>query len=1136
MPVQTITTKLALDGEAAFKREMSAVNASLRAIRSELKLSEAQFRGQETSVAALTDRDRLLRQEIEQQTAKVQALEQAMRDAAAAYGETDRRTADFRGQLARARADLINMNSALNENGAALREAQDRLARAIETPQSAVDGLVSAVRETQAGAAGASEAMDGLGTASAGLAPSIGSLSSLLGPVVLGKALKETAALLKDCTDASMDFESAMAGIQKVTKMSEEDLGDMAEEIKAMSTQIPATTGEIAAVVEASARLGVAREALLDFSRVMLDLGESSDMGAEEAATALARFANIAGTSAEDFERLGSTIVALGNNMATSESEITNMASRLASAGTLAGLSEAQIMALSAAMTAVGIEAEAGGTAMTQTLAAMEKAVTGGGDKLSQFARIAGMSAQTFSAAWRDDPITAIQAFIGGLSRLDEAGESATLILDELGLSGVRQSNMLKSLALASGELDRALDLASTAWAENTELAETAAARYETAESRTAMLKNSVDNLKIAVGDMFIPVLVDLADAGTKAFSWLADAENRVGSFSQALAGVSRSRHEQTEGFLELADAAEASAGAAEQAEDAAEGLAASSETVASGAQRMGSTVENARAEVDAIAVSEEEAGTAAEDLGASMEETGQAIEAAGEAAAATQAELEAMEKATVTLYGAADTLSKALKEQTETGSLSVKTALDLIDAGYGAALAVDTETGAVTLNRERYVELTAAKIDDQIAALETQRQAQITAAKLEAEALAALGGGRAYYELAAAKLYAEKSDTTAIDVQIANLERLRGTIGQVSGGVVNASGKVKTQAQRDLEEYKRIKAELDHLKAVSLVDEHSYYQQLAEARDKYLTAEDNVSEYRKVTEQIYKYDKSLVEREVELWEEQSESLLDQLEDRAKAVTAAQDRMEDKLSGYGDLFTVKDDRMGLESLQKQIDAIDRYEAALESLRGRGVSESLMDEVLGMDVDRATEYANKLLAMSESQWEQYNGQWEEKQRRSAEVAEKFFKDQMAALENEYVGKLGSALDNLTDTSFDSGVDTAQGLINGLASMEEALYAKAYSMAGEVARILRIPSNAEVASYLGAAAIQEPPAGVTAQDLRDTGAALVNGMQAAAAVPSGDLKVTFNVNGKEFYTETIEDFRAVNRANPEVMDDK
>lgn len=1087
MAVRTITTKLALDGEAQFKQAMTSVNGAMRTLKSEMALVEVQFKGQVNTLEVLTAKDRLLNDQVEQQREKIRTLNAILEQSVKIYGEESRVTDNYRQQLNRAEAALINMNRAVDENSKYLKEAQDS---ADHTAKS----------------------IDGFGIAVKGAGGGMGQMVSVLKSTGAAVVLWEIAADFQASTDASMEFETAMAGVNKVAKMSDAELAGMETAIKQLSTSMPATTTEIAQVVEASLRLGIAKESVMGFAATMLDLGNVSDLSSAAAATALARFANIAGTAAEDYSRLGSTIVALGNNFATSESEITNMASRLVSAGTLAGLTEAQIMGLAAALSSVGIEAEAGGTAMTQTLAAMEKAVTSGGTKLEQFARIAGMSSQSFSEAWKNDPVTAIQAFIGGLGRLDEQGESATLVLDELGLSGVRQSNMLKSLALAYETLDAAMATANQAWAENTELSATAGEMYDTAESKAIKFENAINNLRIEIGDMFVPVLNQMAEAGTKAISWMVDLdETKMGPVSQALASASRSRHEQASSILNLEQATEAYTAAAEEEAAVAEQLAASTEEVAEGTKNVGEATREAT----------------------------QAVEEAQAQFDAVQEQTEALTKGTLELSGAQDTLAKALKEQTEAGSLSVETAMSLIDAGYGAALAIDQETGAVTLNKDRYVELASAKINDQIASLETQRQSQITAAKVAAEAMAALGGGRAYYEMAAAKLYAEKSDTSAIDVQIANLERLRDNLGSVSVEVVSTSKRAKTQAELDLEAYKQIKAELDHSKAVNLVDEREYFRQLAEARDRYLTDEENVSEYRRITEQIYKYDKSLVENEIGLWEEQSEKLIDQLEDRADAVRAEQDKMEDKLSGYGELFTVKNDRMIIEDPQKGLDAIDAYADALEGLRTRGVSESLLDEVLAMNVDSATQYANQLLSKSDKEWERYNQLWDEKQVRAAQVAEQFFKDQMDDLGGEYTDKLGSALDALTGTSFESGVDTAQGLINGLTSMEAELYAKAHSMAEEVARILtpRIPSNAELAASMSTERIAEPSPGVTRQDLRETMSATVNGMQTAAAgAGAGDLNIILRVNGKDFYTETIEDFRSVDRANPEVMDDK
>lgn len=336
-------------------------------------------------------------------------------------------------------------------------------------------------------------------------------------------ALKEIYEYFASCAQASMDFESSITGVAKTTDLTDEELAAMSDSIKALSTEIPATTDEIAAVAEVAGQLGIQKDVLLDFTEIMTMLGTATNMTADEAATALARFVNITGMSTDNYGRLGSVIVDLGNNFATTESEIVAMGTRLASAGKLAGLTEPEIMALAAAMSSVGIEAEAGGTAMTQTLNAIEKAVAKGGDDLSEFARIAGMSSEEFSAAWKNDAMSALTSFIGGLGKLDEQGESTVLVLEDLGLTGIRQSNMLKSLGLAADQMTSAVDTANTAWQQNTALTNEANKRYATAQSRLTMMQNAYNNLKVAIGDAYTPALSEAYGVGTKVLNGITD-------------------------------------------------------------------------------------------------------------------------------------------------------------------------------------------------------------------------------------------------------------------------------------------------------------------------------------------------------------------------------------------------------------------------------------------------------------------------------------------------------------------------------------------------------------------------------------------------------------------------------------
>lgn len=313
---------------------------------------------------------------------------------------------------------------------------------------------------------------------------------------------------------AAVDWESAFTGVQKTVDATSEEYAQLAENIQQMATETASSANEIAGVMEIAGQLGISGvENLTNFTRTMVELGDTTNLSAEEAATALARFMNITGESTSNVDKIGSAIVDLGNNFATSESEITEMATRLASAGTIAGMSSTDILALSAAMSSVGIQAEAGGTAMTQTLTAMTAAVAnfeaGSTDDLEAIANVANMSAQDFADAWNTQPVQAVQAFISGLGALDEKGENATLVLDELGMSGVRQSNMLKSLALASDVLTDAIDKSNEAYEENTALSDEAELRYGTMASQLSQLKASLTEVAVELGQILMPYIKD---------------------------------------------------------------------------------------------------------------------------------------------------------------------------------------------------------------------------------------------------------------------------------------------------------------------------------------------------------------------------------------------------------------------------------------------------------------------------------------------------------------------------------------------------------------------------------------------------------------------------------------------------
>ncbi len=551
---RTISTRYAIDGEAQYRQAIAAINAELKKNASALDLVQSQYKANANSMEALTAKQKALtdlqatqankvkeldaayknaqaavdsyKDKKDELTQKIAANEEALEKLKQAEGDTTEEqkklieeTEKLKKELEKNEAKLQAAEKGANNWQTSLNKAQTELNKTADEIRKTDKYLDEARNSTDRCA----KSIDKFGNDTRVTKESVDSLSAALSSVGLAAALKQVADGFIACIEASNRFESAITGVEKTTDLTDEELAGMAESLKDLSGTIPMAAADLAKITENAGQLGIAKDYLVAFTGVMADLGVATNLSGEQAAQTFAKFANITNMAQKDFGRLGSTVVALGNNFATTEADIANMAIRLASGATMAKLTEPEILALATAMSSVGIEAEAGGTAMTQTLTAIEKAVSGGAETLQDFARIAGMTSDEFSVKWKTTPIEAIQAFLTGLGKLESQGESATLVLDEMGLSGIKQSNMLKSLSLASDLVAKSVNLSNKAWAENTALTKEAQLRYSTTESRLQLLDNAFERVKITVGNQLNPALNQLIDAGTGALDWIND-------------------------------------------------------------------------------------------------------------------------------------------------------------------------------------------------------------------------------------------------------------------------------------------------------------------------------------------------------------------------------------------------------------------------------------------------------------------------------------------------------------------------------------------------------------------------------------------------------------------------------------
>lgn len=395
------------------------------------------------------------------------------------------------------------------------------------------------------------------------------------------KALIASAGVItfaKKSHDAYMEYESALAGVAKTTDMTDRQLEAYGEKMKQLSEDtLPQTAAELLSVSEAGGQLGIELNALAGFTETVTRLNDSTNLGLEQGATTLARFANITRMSQQDFDRLGSAIVDVGNNTATTEAEIMDMAMRLAAAGSDAGMSQAEIVGLSGAMSSMGLKAEMGGSAMSKLIINMRMAAEGGtkvtdvmegtgkslrdleliqshngklfgeiaqdfdmtkkelsglikqGRDLENFAKVTGQTGEEFAKAFGEDAAGTLESFVSGLAELQDQGTDASVVLDEMGIKEVRLRDTILRLAQGHTVLSEAVTLSKDAWLENDALMKESNIRYETQEAILERNKNALRNNMIEIGEKLVPTFLRLSETMLK----VTDGWNKMGDSSK---------------------------------------------------------------------------------------------------------------------------------------------------------------------------------------------------------------------------------------------------------------------------------------------------------------------------------------------------------------------------------------------------------------------------------------------------------------------------------------------------------------------------------------------------------------------------------------------------------------------------
>lgn len=475
--------RLKLNGENEFQESLRKSSAAVSDAQGQLRLYNERQKLSEQTVGTLTEKQRLLTARYDEQAKKLKTVNDIYEETVQQKGADSREAQKLHRELQNGEIQLQKYANELTLVNRELEKKQNKLLTAGKT-------------------------MTDFGDKATNAGQKLNKFGSDMSRYVTAPLL----ALGGVATKSAIDFESAMTGVRKTTDLTEPEFAAMTQAIRDMAKETPISAKNLAALTESAGQLGIKKENLLDFTRVMSDLGVATNIVGQEGASNFARFANITGMSQKDFDRLGSSIVELGNNSATTESEILDMAMRLAGAATQANMSEADILGVSAALSSLGLESQAGGSAFSRVINEIQLAVDTGSDDLNGFADVAGMSAGQFANAWRDDAAGALSLFIMGLGNTERQGKSTNQMLDDLGITELRLGDALRRTSGANELFTDSIHMSNDAWETNNALTKESDLFKGTAASQLEISKNKMNDVAITLGNQLIPHVTSLAE------------------------------------------------------------------------------------------------------------------------------------------------------------------------------------------------------------------------------------------------------------------------------------------------------------------------------------------------------------------------------------------------------------------------------------------------------------------------------------------------------------------------------------------------------------------------------------------------------------------------------------------------
>lgn len=341
--------------------------------------------------------------------------------------------------------------------------------------------------------------------------------------VALGATVAAAATAFVPVVQAAA-FEKAMLGVAKQVEGARDESGrltqvyfDMARQVQLLGRELPMATNEIADMVAAGARMGVAKDQLIDFTRTAGMMASAFELPAGELADQMGKIATLFKIPIPNIGELADVINYLDDNAISKGGDIIEVMKRIGGTAEFVKMPAKEAAALASTFLTLGSSAEVAATASNAVMRELSIATMQPKRFQAGLAAI-GMSAKQVQADMTKDATGTIQKVLDALNKLPE--ETRLTVATQL--FGKEYGDDIAKLSAGVQEYRRQLDLARSDNAMGS-MAREHQARLQSTTAQWEIAKNRVTELGVNIGSVLLPAVNQVLGVFGGATSAVAD-------------------------------------------------------------------------------------------------------------------------------------------------------------------------------------------------------------------------------------------------------------------------------------------------------------------------------------------------------------------------------------------------------------------------------------------------------------------------------------------------------------------------------------------------------------------------------------------------------------------------------------